>query len=531
MKTERNSVIYQIYPRSFQDSNGDGIGDLNGIRSRLGYLSQLGVDMLWLTPVYASPQRDNGYDISNYHDIDPAFGSFSDMLALISEAATLGIGIMMDIVANHTSTEHSWFKKALAGDKSYQDFYVFRDQQFVNEYPLTSIFGGNAWEYVPALDMYYLHNFDITQADLDWDNVNVRKAMAAVVQFWLDQGIKGFRFDVIDMISKNWPTRSMSNGPRLHDYIKELNHSTFGGKNIITVGETWSADLEHMKSYSSPAGDEFSMVFNFEHLGFGHDKWQSHINIKTIKNVFTRNQCELRNQGWNSLFLSNHDLPRAVSRFGNDTPQWRELSAKQWAIILHMQQGTPFIYQGEELGMTNRQWHPSEIRDIEAKNYFNSHINDSTESEVLTRIRKISRDNARTPMQWDDTNHASFSTVTPWIQVNENYHSINVANQQHDDNSVFNCYRKLISLRKKLDIIREGDFTMLGSDTSNHICYSRQWQGKTLIVMANLTTTPLAIPVHKDDLATLEPLLTNYPTPSYSDELRPLEAVVWLTTK
>lgn len=529
MKTERNSVIYQIYPRSFQDSNGDGIGDLNGIKSRLNYLSLLGVDMLWLTPVYSSPQRDNGYDISDYHDIDPVFGSFSDMQALISEAAQLNIGIMMDIVANHTSTDHIWFKKALTGDKYYQDFYVFKDQEFVNAYPLTSIFGGNAWEYVPSLDLYYLHNFDVTQADLDWDNINVRAAMAEVVQFWIDQGIKGFRFDVIDMISKNWPTRSMSNGPRLHNYIKELNQSSFGGKNIITVGETWSADLEHMKCYSSPTGDEFSMVFNFEHLGFGNDKWQSHIDIKTIKNVFTRNQCELRNQGWNSLFLSNHDLPRAVSRFGNDAPQWRELSAKQWAIILHLQQGTPFIYQGEELGMTNRQWIPSEIRDIEARNYFNRHIDGAPESKVLARIGNISRDNARTPMQWEDNNHAGFSTVTPWIQVNENYHSINVTNQLHDDNSVLNCYRKLISLRKNLDIIREGDFTMIDEDSSSHICYRRHWQGKTLIVMANLTTACLAIPVPKDELTAFAQLLTNYPTPGITHELRPLEAIVWLT--
>jgi glucan 1,6-alpha-glucosidase len=529
MKTERNSVIYQIYPRSFQDSNGDGIGDLNGIRSRLNYLSLLGVDMLWLTPVYSSPQRDNGYDISDYHDIDPVFGDFSDMQSLITEAAKLDIGIMMDIVANHTSTEHNWFKKALAGDKYYQDFYVFRDKAFIDTYPSTSIFGGNAWEYVPSLDLYYLHNFDLTQADLDWDNINVRTAMANVVNFWIKQGIKGFRFDVIDMISKDWPTRSMSNGPRLHDYIKELNHTSFGRKNIITVGETWSADLEHMKCYSSPTGDEFSMVFNFEHLGFGHDKWQSHVDIKKIKSVITRNQQKLRNQGWNSLFLSNHDLPRAVSRFGNDHPQWRELSAKQWAIILHLQQGTPFIYQGEELGMTNRQWIPSEIRDIEARNYFNSHIDGDPESEVLARIGNISRDNARTPMQWEDNNHAGFSTVTPWIQVNENYHSINVTNQLHDDNSVLNCYRKLISLRKNLDIIREGDFTMIDEESSSHICYHRHWQGKTLIVMANLTTASLVMPAPTDEMTAFSQLLTNYPTPSITNELRPLEAIVWLT--
>jgi len=525
-------VIYQIYPMSFQDSDGDGMGDINGIRQRLDYLTQLGVDLLWLTPIYRSPKRDNGYDVADYRDIDPAFGTLAEMARLISEAAARGIGIMMDIVANHTSTEHEWFRQALAGDPRYQGYYVFRDQAFVDAHPITSIFGGSGWQYVPQLDRYYLHNFDASQADLDWDNPAVRAEMAEVINFWLEKGIKGFRFDVIDMVSKDWQSLAMSNGPRLHDYIRELNRASFGGKGIITVGETWGADLDHMRRYANPSGEEFSMVFNFEHLGLGRDKWSSHFDPLDFKRAMVRHQQGLHGLGWNSLFLNNHDLPRAVSRFGNDDPQWRELSAKQWAILLHMMQGTPFIYQGEELGMTNRHWQNDEMRDMEAINYRTSQS--GLDPAVLSRrLDNISRDNARTPMQWDASPHGGFSTAEPWIAVNENYPEINVAEQLARPDSLFHCYRQLIALRKAHPLIRHGDFELLDGEDPQRISYRRRWQDPktgarhTLLLLANLTANPLSMP-HFDKLeGDMSLLMGNYPNEPVRT-FAPYQCAIWL---
>ncbi|MFM4952087.1 alpha-glucosidase [Aeromonas dhakensis] len=525
-------VIYQIYPMSFQDSDGDGMGDINGIRQRLGYLATLGVDMLWLTPLYRSPKRDNGYDVADYRAIDPAFGTLAEMEQLIAEAAAHGIGIMMDIVANHTSTEHAWFVQALAGDPRYQAYYVFRDQAFVDAHPVTSIFGGSGWQYVPALDRYYLHNFDVSQADLDWDNPAVRAEMAAVIHFWLGKGVKGFRFDVIDMVSKDWDRLAMSNGPRLHDYIRELNAESFGGQGIITVGETWGADLTHMQNYSNPDGSEFSMVFNFEHLGLGQDKWTSRFDPLAFKQAMARYQQGLHGRGWNSLFLGNHDLPRAVSRFGDDSPKWRETSAKLWAMVLHLMQGTPFIYQGEELAMTNRHWQPGELRDLEAINYRTSQAG-LDPAELARRLDAIGRDNSRTPMQWDAGPHAGFSTPPPWIALNANHIEINAAEQLARPDSPFHCYRQLIALRKAHPVIRHGDFELLDGDDPERIGYRRRWQDPasaerhTLLLLANLTERPLVMP-HLDQVeenATL--LISNYPGQPAAT-FAPYQAAAWL---
>ncbi|QSR42532.1 alpha,alpha-phosphotrehalase [Aeromonas dhakensis] len=525
-------VIYQIYPMSFQDSDGDGMGDINGIRQRLGYLATLGVDMLWLTPLYRSPKRDNGYDVADYRAIDPAFGTLAEMEQLIAEAAAHGIGIMMDIVANHTATEHAWFVQALAGDPRYQAYYVFRDQAFVDAHPVTSIFGGSGWQYVPALDRYYLHNFDASQADLDWDNPAVRAEMAAVIHFWLGKGIKGFRFDVIDMVSKDWDRLAMSNGPRLHDYIRELNAESFGGQGIITVGETWGADLAHMQNYSNPDGSEFSMVFNFEHLGLGSDKWSSRFDPLAFKRAMTRHQQGLHGRGWNSLFLGNHDLPRAVSRFGDDSPKWREVSAKLWAMVLHLMQGTPFIYQGEELAMTNRHWQPGELRDVEAINYRASQSG-LDPAELARRLDAIGRDNARTPMQWDAGPRAGFSTATPWIALNANHLEINAAEQLARPDSPFHCYRQLIALRKAHPVIRHGDFELLDGDDQERIGYRRCWQDPasaerhTLLLLANLTDHPLVMP-HFDQVEAGATLLTsNYPGQPTAT-FAPYQAAAWL---
>ena len=348
----KNKVVYQIYPMSFKDSNNDGMGDIQGIIEKLDYLKFLGVDMLWITPVYTSPKFDNGYDIADYYNIDSQFGTMDDFDNLIKEAKNREIGIIMDIVANHTSTYHEWFKNALNGDKKYQDYYIFRDKSYVEAHPIKSIFGGNAWKYIENLDLYYLHNFDKTQADLDWDNAEVREEIYKILNFWLEKGVEGFRFDVIDMISKDFDKLSMSNGADLHNYIKEMNKKTFGNYKTLTVGETWSADTEHTKLYSNPDGSEFSMVFTFEHIMFTSNKWETSIDKEKLKEIFKKNQTELFNKGWNSLFFNNHDLPRLISRYGDEN--YREITGKQWAMILHCMQGTPFIYQGEEIGMTNR---------------------------------------------------------------------------------------------------------------------------------------------------------------------------------
>lgn len=499
----KEKVVYQIYPMSFKDSNGDGMGDINGIREKIPYLSDLGVDMLWITPVYLSPKYDNGYDIADYYKIDPQFGTIEEFECLIKEAESFNIGIIMDIVANHTSTEHEWFKKAIDGDVRYQEYYIFRDKEYIESHPIKSIFGGKAWQFVEKLNLYYLHNFDKTQADLNWDNEKVREEIYKILNFWIKKGVKGFRFDVIDMISKEFDKLQMSNGPDLHKYIKEMNKKSFGNYETLTVGETWSADTEHAKLYSNPDGSEFSMVFTFEHIMYNMDKWETKIDYNKLKLVFEKYQRELYGKGWNSLFLNNHDLPRLISRYGDE--KYREVTGKQWAMILHCMQGTPFIYQGEEIGMTNRKWSKNELRDVEAINYYNEAIEKHSEDYVLDKINKISRDNARTPMQWNSSIYGGFSSVEPWITVNENYNFVNVEEAQKNKNSLFYTYKNLIAFRKSEDIISKGNFELIDINP-NVMAYRRKLGIVELTVVSNLTDDNICLNYNPEG----EIIMSNY---------------------
>lgn len=521
----KKKIIYQIYPMSFKDTTGNGIGDINGIIEKLDYLNELGVNILWITPIYNSPKNDNGYDVADYYTIDSQYGTMQDFETLLLEAKKRNIEIMMDIVANHTSTEHAWFKKAILGDIKYQNYYVFRDAEFVKEHPLTSIFGGKAWSYIETLNLYYLHNFDSTQADLDWTNKEVRDEIYKILNFWLEKGVKGFRFDVIDMISKNWEKNEMSNGENLHTYIEEMNSKTFGKKEIITVGETWSADLEHMKKYSNIEGKEFSMVFNFEHTMYNHDKWTTKIDSRELKYIFERNQTGLFEKGWNSLFLNNHDLPRLISRYGNDSPQWREKTGKQWAIILHFMQGTPYIFQGEEIGMTNRNWKKEELKDIESINFYNSRIKTIDKLEVEKMLKEISRDNARTPIQWNNSLNAGFSTGKPWSIVNENYKEINVEKSLNNKKSLFYTYKKLIDYRKNIDVITNGTFELILKDNKNIFAYRRKNSKEEILVISNLTSQILKIKDMEKEIRG-EVLISNYEQNNIK-ELQPYETIAF----
>lgn len=450
----QDAVIYQIYPKSFQDSTGSGIGDLCGIISRLDYLKRLGIDAVWLSPVYRSPQDDNGYDISDYQDIDPLFGTLQDMEKLIAEAAKRGIRIIMDLVLNHTSDEHRWFQEARKSkDNPYHDYYVWRDG--VKGTPpndMRACFGGSAWEWVEETGEYYFHQFSVKQPDLNWENPKVRREIYDMILWWMDKGIGGFRLDVIDQIAKEPDKKITNNGPRLHEYIKELSKETFSKGRLITVGEAWGADTEKAKLYSNPDGSEFSMIFQFEHIGLdqqpGKEKWDlAPLKLTELKRVLAKWQTELYGCGWNSLFWNNHDLPRIVSRWGNDSPAYREKSAKMLATILHGMQGTPYIYQGEELGMTNAAYRVEDYRDIETLNIYKERLSKGyPEKEIMSSIHERSRDNARTPMQWDDGENAGFTTGTPWIRPNPNYKEINAKEQELAEDSVFHYYRQLIAL-------------------------------------------------------------------------------------
>ena len=428
-----HSVVYQIYPRSFQDSNQDGIGDLRGIISRLDYLAYLGIDVIWLSPVYESPNDDNGYDISDYQAIMAEFGTMEEMEELIEEAKKRNIRIVMDLVVNHTSDEHPWFIEARKNKENpYRDYYIWRDP--VNgEEPngLRSIFSGPAWQLEEQTGQYFLHLYSKRQPDLNWKNKQVRQAIYQMMNFWIDKGIGGFRMDVIDMIGKEPDKEITSNGPKLHEYLQEMNQATFGDKNLMTVGETWGATTEIAKLYSNPKRNELSMIFQFEHIGLdqqeGKDKWDlKPLSISELKKVLSKWQTSLGDEGWNSLFWNNHDLPRIVSRWGNDDV-YRKESAKMFAILLHMMKGTPYIYQGEELGMTNCPIDDiSEAKDIETINMYNERISSGfTKEEILESINAKGRDNARTPMQWNAREHAGFTTGIPWLRVNPNYKEIN----------------------------------------------------------------------------------------------------------
>ena len=527
----KEAVIYQIYPKSFQDSNGDGIGDLPGITSRLDYLHKLGVDALWLCPVLASPQVDNGYDVSDYRSIDPMFGSMEDMRTLIREARARGIGILMDLVLNHTSDQHRWFQQACQGrDNPYHDYYIWRDGApgaLPND--MRAAFGGPAWTYVPALGQYYFHQFAPQQPDLNWANPAVRQELYAMIRFWMDQGVEGFRLDVIDQIAKEPDRKITANGPRLMELLRELNRETWGGKNLVTVGEAWGADIPRARQYSAPDGSVFSMVFQFEQMCLDHeaDKWvPKAMALPELKASIARWQQGLHGCGWNSLFWDNHDLPRIVSRWGDDGA-CRADSAKALAVALHGLQGTPYIYQGEELGMTNAPYPVEELRDLESINAYNEMVEQGmSESDALAAIHRMMRDNARTPMQWTAGPHAGFTDGDPWMMVNPNYTEINAAAALADPDSVFYTYQKLIALRKAHRVFAEGDFTLLCPEDEQVFAYLRRGAGQEMLVAVNLSgrSAPFDLP---EAFAGRAPLLATQGAP-LAGALRPWEALICL---
>ena len=533
----KKAVVYQIYPKSFQDSDGDGIGDLQGIIKRLDYLETLGINAIWLSPVFKSPQADNGYDISDYRDIDPTFGSLDDMEELINEAKKHKIRIMMDLVLNHSSNEHRWFKEAnKSKDNPYHDYYIWRDgEEGMPPSDMKAVFGGSAWEYVPEIGQYYVHQFLPEQPDLNWENPKVRSAIYDMILWWMDKGVGGFRMDVIDQIAKEPDKRITINGPRLQEYFKELSKETFQKGDLITVGEAWGADTERAKLYSNPDGSEFSMVFQFEHIGLdqkeGGEKWDlAPLPFKKLKKIMAHWQNELYNCGWNSLFWDNHDLPRIVSRWGNDR-EYRVESAKMLAILLHGMQGTPYIYQGEELGMTNVQYDIEDYKDCEIINMYHERLEKGySKDEIMKSIYAKGRDNARTPMQWDDTENAGFTTGTPWIKVNDNYDKINARSQVDDPDSIFSCYRKLVQLRKDYPVFVDGKFTLLLEDDENIFAYSRKNEEKTMIVVCNFFDKEIPMPLAKE-CGDMEVLISNYKDTSDMSVLRPYEARMYIRTE
>ena len=536
------SVVYQVYPRSFNDTNGDGIGDIKGIIEKLDYLKNLGIDVIWLSPVYKSPNDDMGYDISDYMDIMDEFGTMEDMDNLIEEAKQRDIKIIMDLVVNHTSDEHKWFIEGRKSkDNKYHDYYVWRkpiDGEEPNE--LTSTFCGSAWEYNEPTEEYYLHLFSKKQPDLNWENEDLRKEIYDMINFWLEKGIGGFRMDVIDLIGKVPDQMIKENGPKLHDYLQEMNKNTFGNYDVLTVGETWGATPDIAKLYSNQDRNEVSMVFQFEHMSVdkieGKRKWDlAPINFIKLKQILSKWQTELKNEGWNSLFWNNHDLARVVSRFGNDK-EYRVESAKMLATVLHMKMGTPYIYQGEEIGMTNMKFESiDDYKDIEAINTYNERISlGYTHEEVMKSLHAKARDNARTPIQWDKSENAGFTIGTPWIAVNPNYKNINVEDALNDKESIFYHYKELINLRKNMDVIVYGDFELLYKDDLNIYSYTRTLGDEKLLIVCNFFDKEVQFtkPEHlecKDS----QILISNYKDSSKNIEkinLRPYEAIVYKLT-
>ena len=542
-----NKVVYQIYPKSFQDTNGDGIGDLKGIIRRLDYLKELGVDYLWITPFFLSPQNDNGYDIADYRSIDPMYGTMEDFDQLVREAADRNIYLMMDMVFNHCSTKHEWFQKALAGDPYYRDFFIFKKGK--NGLPPTnweSNFGGDAWNYLPGTDEYYLHLFHVSQADLNWENPNVRRACYDIVNFWIDKGVKGFRFDVINLISKPETyeddltgngKKYYTDGPKIHEYLQELNRETFGRfDDMITVGEMSSTTLENSIRYSNPDSHELSMIFSFHHLRIDYpsgNKWeiQSFRFHDLKKNLFTWQREMEKGGGWNALFWYNHDQPRIVSRVG-DEGKYRLESAKMLATALHGLKGTPYIYQGEEIGMTNAHFTDiSQYRDIESLNYYNlMKRKGKPEEEIYESLRRKSRDNSRTPMQWDDTENAGFSEADPWISVIPNYKEINTLDRE-DENSIFSYYRKLIRLRKTVPVLADGSFEALLEEDDRILAYKRRTKEQELYVFCNFFPEEASVDFSLPEGCRC--LLSNYNEEIQPGalKLRPYEAVMFLWEK
>ena len=495
-----NKVIYQIYPKSFKDSNGDGIGDLRGVAEKLDYLKDLGVDYLWLTPFFVSPQRDNGYDVADYRNIDPMFGTMEDLDNLIAEGEKRNIGLMFDMVFNHTSTSHEWFRRALAGEKKYQDYYIFKEG--APDQPPTnwqSKFGGSAWEYVSSLGKWYLHLFDVTQADLNWKNPEVREELKEVIRFWKAKGVKGFRFDVVNLISKPeiWEDdfegdgrKFYTDGPYVHEYLKELVRDT-GIEDYVTVGEMSSTTLEHCIRYSGAEEKELSMCFNFHHLKVDYkdgNKWElMEPDYMELKVIFEKWQMGMqRGNAWNALFWCNHDQPRIVSRFGNEGEYWKE-SAKMLAGMIHLMRGTPYIYQGEEIGMTNPHYTSIEqYADVESRNYYEILLNEGkTKEEALEILAARSRDNSRTPMQWTDERYCGFSDTKPWIPVSDNFEKINVKKQKQDRDAILEFYKKLIMLRKEKEVIARGNIEFMEVENAGVLAYTRCLDKQKLLVCCN----------------------------------------------
>ncbi|UTH06824.1 alpha,alpha-phosphotrehalase [Macrococcoides canis] len=512
----RKSVVYQIYPKSFNDTTGNGHGDINGIIEKLDYLKHLGIDYIWLTPVYRSPMNDNGYDISDYYEINPEFGTKEDFRRLLDEAHARGIKIMSDIVINHTSTHHNWFVESRKSkDNPYRDYYIWKDGSGDN--PPTnweSKFGGNAWQYDELSGQYYLRLFDVTQADLNWENESLRKEIYDMINYWIDFGMDGFRFDVINLISKEAFKDSdkigkefYTDGPRVHEFLHELNRNTFGDKEgFMTVGEMSSTTLEHCIKYTRPDRQELSSVFNFHHLKVDYkngEKWTTmpfdFVELKRI--LFDWQTGISKGNGWNAIFWCNHDQPRVVSRFGSDkTETERVKSAKMLAIVLHLLQGTPYIYQGEEIGMTNLYLNSIEdYRDVESLNAYKIMKTEGrSENEILKVLQDKSRDNSRSPVQWDDSKHAGFTTNEPWIKVADNYKEINVEKALKDENSIFYTYQKLIKLRHEQNIITYGEVKPLLEEHKQLFVYERTLDNQTLFVVANFSEEPAELPVSFD---------------------------------
>lgn len=527
----KKAVVYQVYPKSFQDSNGDGIGDIKGIISRLGYLEKLGIDAIWLSPVYKSPGVDNGYDISDYEAIDPQYGIMEDMDNLIAKAKRHHIRIVMDLVVNHTSDKNKWFVEARKNkDNPYRDFYIWRDPvdgHAPND--MKSGFSGSAWQYDEKTGQYYFHLFAPGQPDLNWKNPKLRQTIYDMMNFWLDKGIGGFRMDVIELIGKDPDKKIRENGPMLHPYIQEMNKNTFGNRDVMTVGETWNATPKIAEEYSDPARHELSMVFQFEDQGLdqqpGKEKWDLRpLNLGELKKVLVKWQTKLDfNHAWNSLFWENHDIPRVISRWGNDK-EYRVQSAKMFAIVLHLMHGTPYIYNGEEIGMTN---YPvksiDEVEDIESINMYKERLAlGYSKDELIHAINVKGRDNARTPMQWSDDAEAGFTTGMPWLHVNPNYVDINVKNALADHNSIFYTYQKLIKLRHENDIVVNGDFELVSTD-DNVLAYYRVLGNERWLVVANLSSKQERF-TSTDEIQRI--LISNYDLPEtlLGMTLKPYEA-------
>lgn len=549
----KKKVVYQIYPKSFKSTSGKSTGDLRGIIEKLDYLADLGVDLIWLNPIYRSPQNDNGYDISDYYQIDERYGTMADFEELIVEAKKRNIGVMMDIVVNHTSTEHPWFQESKKSkDNPYRSFYIWRDKP--NNWQ--SKFGGSAWEYDETTGQYYLHLFDKTQADLNWENPQVRKEVYNIINFWVEKGVAGFRLDVINLISKdpNFPDDHgegttgdgrvfYTDGPRVHEYLKEMHREVFAGRNLVTVGEMSSTSIDHCIRYSNPEEKELSMTFSFHHLKVdypGGEKWiKADFDFLQLKKIMTDWQVKMHEGGgWNALFWCNHDQPRVVSRFGNDK-KFRVESAKMLATALHMLQGTPYIYQGEEIGMTNPGFDRIEdYRDVETINIYRLKREEGVDhQQIMEAIQQKSRDNSRTPMQWDDSPNAGFSTANPWIPVAPNYREINVKNDLSNPHSIWHYYKKLIHLRKTVDVITDGSYHLLLEDHPRIWAYLRQTEKEVLLVVNNFygEETEFVLPEGWNwEGWKSEILISNYadsPLDYKQIQLRPYESIVYRFSK